>query len=345
MIELIKLDKTSRVPKYLQIINSIIHNITIGNASIGDKMPSINKLSEEFYLSRDTVERAYNVLKEQQVIVSVHGKGTYVAKTQLNAKRNVLFLINRLSPYKLQTYNTFFKTLGENYHVDFHSYHCDEDLFLDLFHKNRMNYDYFVVTPHFRTNNLGHTNFTEKINTLLKEIPEGQLILLDNQNTVGGNFIEVYQDFKNDIFTALSSGLEKISKYKKLTLVYPKSSFYPHPKGIVDGFHKFCAHHHFNFEVIDEVEQDITLHKDELYITLEEDDLVNLVNRIKVYDYKLGKDFGVISYNDTPLKQLLGITVISTNFEAMGCKAAQMILNNDRTQVKNDFDYIERTSV
>jgi DNA-binding transcriptional regulator YhcF (GntR family) len=345
MIELIKLDETSMVPKYLQIINSIIHNITVGNARIGDKVPSINKLSEEFYLSRDTVERAYNVLKEKQVIVSVHGKGTYVAKTQLNAKRNVLFLINRLSPYKLQTYNAFFETLGKNYHVDFHSYHSDETLFLELFHKNDSNYDYFVMAPHFRTDNLLHANFTEKVNDFLGKIPEEKLIFLDNRNALGGRYIEVYQDFENDIFNALTSGLGKISKYRTLNLVYPKASFYPHPKGIVDGFSKFCLLHDFNFNIIDEVDQDITLQKEELYITIEEDDLVNLVNRMKVFGYELGKDLGVISYNDTPLKQLLGITVISTNFEGMGRKAAEMILNNEREQVKNDFDYIDRTSV
>jgi DNA-binding GntR family transcriptional regulator len=69
MVEFIKLDTNSMVPKYMQVINSIIHNITIGNVQIGDKIPSINTLSEEFYLSRDTVERAYSVLKKRKVLV------------------------------------------------------------------------------------------------------------------------------------------------------------------------------------------------------------------------------------------------------------------------------------
>lgn len=345
MIDLISLDEKSRVPKYVQIIDSIIHNITVGNAKIGDKMPSINKLSEEYYLSRDTVERAYNVLKEKKIIVSVHGKGTYVAKTQLLTKRSILFLVNRLSPYKLQTYNAFLKAIGENYQVAIHSYHSDEDMFLDLMSKNIANYDYFVVAPHFRNKNLSHTTFTDKINTYLEKLPKEKLIFLDNKDNLQGEFIEVYQDFENDIYNALSFGVSKISKYNTLKLVYPTSSFYPHPEGILTGFKKFCLRYNFDFQIVDEITKDYKIAEKELYITIEEEDLVNLVNAMRSNNYNLGKEIGIISYNDTPLKQLLGITVISTNFANMGNTLASMILKNDRRQVKNDFDYIERSSV
>ncbi len=345
MIDLIKLDETSRVPKYMQIIDSIIHNIVVGNAKVGDKMPSINRLSQEFYLSRDTVERAYKVLKKRKVIVSVHGKGTYIARTQLIAKKNILFLVNQLSPYKLKTYNSFLKHIGENHHADIQSYHSDEELFLDLMSKHETAYDYYIVVPHFRSNNLKHTNFTSRVQERLSKIPKEKLIFLDNRNTDNVDFMEIYQDFENDLFEALSSGLEKISKYKMLKLVFPTTSFYPHPTGILRGFRKFCSHYKFNFEIIEEVDQNTKLEKEELYITIEEDDLVNLVNRLRFYNYGLGKDVGVISYNDTPLKQLLGITVVSTNFTDMGRILAEMILANKREQVKNDFDYIERTSI
>ncbi|MDC1365360.1 GntR family transcriptional regulator, partial [Algibacter sp.] len=52
MIKLINIDKESRVPKYQQIIDSIINNISEGNLNMGQKIPSINMFSEEFYLSR-----------------------------------------------------------------------------------------------------------------------------------------------------------------------------------------------------------------------------------------------------------------------------------------------------
>jgi DNA-binding transcriptional regulator YhcF (GntR family) len=345
MIELIQLDTNSRVPKYLQIIDSIIHNITIGKAKIGDKVPSINRLSEECYLSRDTVERAYSVLKKRNVIVSVRGKGTYVAKTQLISKLNVLFLVNKLSPYKMKIYNSFIKGLGENSHVDLHSYHCDETLFLELLSKYKLSYDYYVVMPHFRTKDLLHTNFTDKVNEALNGIPKERLVLLDNnKHQLEGDFVEVYQDFENDIFSALTKGVKTIKKYKKLILAYPKSAFYPYPIQILNGFMKFCSYNNFDFEIIEEISTNMKLDKGVLYITIEEDDLVKLVNQIREKKYECGKDIGVISYNDTPLKQLLGITVISSDFDAMGRQAAKMIIENKKEKIKAPFDFIERES-
>ena len=73
-------------------------------------------------------------------------------------------------------------------------------------------------------------------------------------------------------------------------------------------------------------------------------DLVNLVRQIRESTFTLGKDIGIISYNETPLKDLLGITVISTDFSAMGETAAYMIRKNQLEKVKNVFKYIERNS-
>ncbi|WP_139956539.1 GntR family transcriptional regulator [Flavicella sediminum] len=345
MIDQIRLDVNSRVPKYIQIIDSIMHNISNGNTRIGDKIPSINRLSEEFYLSRDTVERAYNVLKKRKVIVSIHGKGTYVAKTHTVSKLNVLFLVNKFSTYKMQIYNSFLKELGDNAHIDLHSYHCDEALFLELINKYKSEYDYYVIMPHFRSENLSHMNLTEKARLAISKIPQDNLVLLDNnQHELNGDFIEVYQDFEKDIYASLESALCKISKYKKLVLFYPKTAFYPYPAGILKGFMKFCGCNGFDFEVRNEASDDMVLEEGSLYITIEESDLVTLVKQIRGSDYQMGQNIGVISYNDTSLKQLLGITVVSADFDAMGKEAASMIFNKTKKKIRAPFNYIDRES-
>lgn len=346
MIDYITLDIHSGVPKYLQIIDSIIQNISRGHFKIGDKMPSISKLSQECYISRDTVERAYKVLKKRKVIVSVHGKGTYVAETQFISKPKILFFINKLSAYKMKVYNSFLKKLGDSTHTDLKSYHCDETLFLELMKKYESSYDYFVIMPHFRTADLAHTNFTEKVNKVLNSIPKENLVVLDNnEHQIKGDFIEVYQDFENDIYNALQKGSKKISKYKTLSLVYPKTSFYPYPKRIQKGFLKYCKDYNFDCKIIEEVSKDVVLEKGNLFITIEDEHLVNLVNSVKKSDFNLGEEIGVISYNDNPLKQLLGISVLSVNFDNMGEQAADMILENKIGKVKTPFNYIERASV
>jgi DNA-binding transcriptional regulator YhcF (GntR family) len=340
------IDENSRKPKYIQIVDSITQNITQGNLSMDDKMPSINMLSEEFYLSRDTVEKAYKILKERKIITPVRGKGFYIARTNLNSKINILFLVNKLSSYKLQIYNAFNRSIGANSHTDLQTYHCDETLFLNLLEKNEGAYDYYVIMSHFKGDTFKHISAPDKVLQAINKIPKGKLIMLDNlNNKIDGKIVEVYQDYENDIYESLIEGYKKIVKYKKLMLVYPTKSVYPYPKRIVHGFRKFCIEKSLNFEVIDEIFDDMILKNGDLFITIAEDDLVNLINQIRDNEFTIGEDIGVLSYNDTPLKDLLGISVISTDFSTMGETTAQMILNKEKGSVKNPFNFIDRESM
>ncbi|WP_248722510.1 GntR family transcriptional regulator [Seonamhaeicola sp. ML3] len=347
MMKFIQIDENSRVPKYQQIIDSIIHNISTGNLTIDQKIPSINMFSEEFYLSRDTVEKAYSILKERNIITSIRGKGFYISRTKLISKINIFFLINKLSNYKLRTYNHFINSIGPNSHTDLHVYHCDETLFLNLLDKNKAAYDYFVIMPHFKTEDQRHISFTDKVLDKLKELPPEKFILLDNSKPIfNGKTNEVYQDFENDIYEALTKGLDKIKKYEKLMLIYPDRSVSPYPRRILHGFRKFCVEHKLDFEVFDNVYDDMILKRGDLFITIEESDLVSLVKQIREDEFKLGKDIGIISYNETPLKELLGITTISTNFKVMGESAAKIIQDKSSgCKIKVPFNFIERESL
>ncbi len=107
-INFIDINKNSRVPMYQQIVDSIINNISNGNIVLNEKLPSINTISEDFYLSRDTVEKAYSILKERNIIVSIPRRGYYVSKIETTHKLKILFLVNKLSSYKMRIYNSFF---------------------------------------------------------------------------------------------------------------------------------------------------------------------------------------------------------------------------------------------
>lgn len=346
IFEFIKIDEDSRIPKYRQIVDSMIYNVSMGNFKIDQKIPSINRFSEEFYLSRDTVEKAYNILKERKIITSIRGKGYYINRTQLLSKINVLFLVNKLSSYKLQTYNSFINAIGTNAHTDLHIYHCDESLFLNLMDKHKSAYDYYVIMPHFKTDDLQHISFTEPVADAINKIPKQKLVILDNiMLNMDREIVEIYQDFENDIYNALKKGLPKILTYEKLILIYPDKAVYPFPRRILHGFRKFCVEFKLNFEVLDEVYNEMILKKGDLFITIEEFDLVNLVKLIRDEEFIMGKDIGVISYNDTPLKELLGITVMSTDFRVMGETAAKMILNKKKEKFKVPFNFIDRNSI
>lgn len=342
----IHINENSRIPKYKQIVDSIINDISKGNLKIGEKIPSINELSEICLLSRDTVEKAYKQLKEQKIIVSVKGKGYYTSKTDLISKIQILFMINKPSSYKMVVYNSFVNSVGLNAHVTLAIYHCDEILFTRTLERHLGAFNYYVIMSHFKTNESSHTNSTDIVQDIIEKIPKDKLVILDNNKTnIKGNYGVVYQDFKEDIYNALKKGAEKLKKYSKLILVYPFMSVYPYPKRIIDGFRKFCVEYKFDFEILNEIYDDMELDSKDAYIIIEENDLVNLVRQVRKKKLTLGKDIGIISYNDTPLKDLLGINVISTRFKAMGEAAANLVLSNKKEHIKNTFDYIERNSI
>jgi len=57
------IDYYSATPKYLQLANCIIKAISEGVLKENDVLPSINELSFEFEISRDTAEKGYKHLK------------------------------------------------------------------------------------------------------------------------------------------------------------------------------------------------------------------------------------------------------------------------------------------
>ncbi|WP_418262475.1 GntR family transcriptional regulator [Flavobacterium faecale] len=345
IINCIDISKKSMVPMYQQIVDSITKNISNGNIALNQKLPSINMVSEDYYLSRDTVVKAYNILRDRKIIVSIPRRGNYIAKTQATDKLKILFLVNKLSSYKMEIYNSFLAKIGLHSNVDLIVYHCDEHLFLNTL-KNKLEYDYYVILPHFKNDKLQHASFTDATSKAINDIPKDKLLVLDNLiPNLDNDIATVYQEFDDNIYEALNQGIERIAKYEKFVLVYPEKTLYPYPKSIINGFKKFCLENAKDFDVIDKVSEDLVIEKRDLYIIIEETDLVDLINKMRQKNFKLGKDIGVISYNDTVLKDLFGITVMSTDFKEMGELAAHMIMNNLNERIKVPFKFKARKSI
>ena len=85
-----KISKDSPTPKYLQVVNLILEDIEKGKLKVGDRIPSINETSFDLLLSRDTVEKAYNELRDRGIISSVRGKGFYISSTKMEHKMRVV---------------------------------------------------------------------------------------------------------------------------------------------------------------------------------------------------------------------------------------------------------------
>jgi len=103
----------------------------------------------------------------------------------------------------------------------------------------------------------------------------------------------------------------------------------------------------FEYRIIPEINPNDPINEKEAYVVIEETDLVNLIKNCRSAKLKLGRDVGIISYNDTPLKEILsdGISVISTDHAKMGETAAMLILENKKEKIKNPFTLILRKSL
>ena len=335
---LIHIDEHSVTPKYQQLTNSILQAIQRDSIGKDYPLPSINDLSYELEISRDTAEKAYRQLKQLGVVGSVPGKGYFISKTDFKQSIKVFLLFNKLSAHKKLIYDSFVEILGEKAAIDFYIYNNDFSLFKKLLQNRKGDYTHYVIIPHFME---GGENAAAVIN----EIDHGNLILLDKLITgIENDYGAVYENFEADIYNALKEALPQLKKYQTLKITFPSYSYFPDE--ILKGFQNFCRDHAFDHKVVHDGSNEHMV-TGEAYINLMEDDLVTLLEKIKTTKLKVGKDVGIISYNETPWKQFIldGITTISTDFKKMGAMTAEMILNNNRDHLPVPFKLTLRKSL
>ena len=330
VFDLIEIDSGSVIPKYLQLANSIVTAIELGKIKRNDALPSINELTAEFEISKVTAEKGYNHLRSIGVLESFPGKGYFIKDTDLQRRYRVCMLFNKLSSHKKVIYDSFYKVMGEQAHIDLYIYNNNFYSFRKLLMSKMEDYTHYVIIPHF-------VEEAVYAHAVINTIPKDKLIMLDKRmEGVHGEFGGIYEDFERDIYVALESALDRLRRYKILKIVFPLVTYYP--REILTGFRKFCEQYELPFRVVHDLDAE-PISAGDVYINLMEDDLVTIIKRVRATKLKIGSDVGIISYNETPLKEVLlnGVTTISTDFEQMGVLAAKMIMNDSRQQITVPF--------
>jgi len=333
----IHIDEYSSTPKYLQLSSAIVKAIEQSKVKQDEMLPSINELSLILEISRDTAEKGYRHLKKIGILNSVPGKGYYVSKEHLTQTLRIFLLFNKLSAHKKIIYDAFISAIGDEATVDFYIYNNDFKLFKRFISK-KDDYSHYVIIPHF-------IDGGEYAKDIINTIPKGKLVLLDKKIPgIDGEYAAAYENFEKDIYEALEQAREQLQKYHTLKIIFPDRSYFPGE--IVKGFIRFCQQYAFSYRIISDVFSE-PISEGEVFINLMEDDLVVLIERIISLHFEIGKQVGIISYNETPLKKLIlnGITTISTDFKFMGTMAARLILENSRRHVEIPFYYTRRSSL
>jgi len=79
----LKVDHSSGVPIYRQIMEQIKYSIARGALKGGDRLPAIRQLSLELQVNPNTVVKAYSELEHEQVIETKRGMGTFISDKKI----------------------------------------------------------------------------------------------------------------------------------------------------------------------------------------------------------------------------------------------------------------------
>lgn len=332
-MKLIHIDTLKSLPKYKQIVLSIENAISEKRLKRGDKLPSINKIALEFSLSRDTVLLAYEDLKKRGIVYARLGKGYYIKSEEFTLEQRIFLLFDEFNSFKEDLYNSFKETMGSSAQIDIFFHYFSLDVFKKLVTENNGDYSKYVIMP----------TTLKGVADIIKTLPKNDVYILDQTSEELKDYPSIHQNHVNDMYNALVKGETKLRKYRKLILIFPA---FKQPPGMQEGFVRFCEQHNFTFEIIPDFENH-TIEPGEAYVIPNDRHLVNVIEQARVQHLKIGKDVGIISYNDIPLKKVVGngITTISTDFTAMGRLLAEMIVLQKKENIENACSLIQRGSL
>lgn len=87
---MINLDYTSRTPIYEQIVTEIEKYVALGILKEKDQIMSIRELATTLGVNPNTVKKAYDILENKEVIVSISTKGTFIKENASNIKEQTI---------------------------------------------------------------------------------------------------------------------------------------------------------------------------------------------------------------------------------------------------------------
>jgi len=319
--------------KYKQIVSYVVDGIHDGTLKKGDWIPSINEFREKYNFSRDTIFAGLSELKTRGIIDSNQGVGYYITSTNTEFKHKIFLLFNEFNFFKEDLYNSFMESIGDSAMVDIYFHNYNRKVFETLVNEANYKYTtYIIMSGKF-----------EGIEPLLKKL-SGDVYLLDHYHPeLKGKYSSVFQNFEKDTYEALVSGVEYLRKYNHIYMVQKDEK---EPSERYDGLCTFCREYNFEKDYI-LTTKDRTILKGEVYIVVNDRDLVYLLKQSEKQGLLPGKDVGIISYNDTPLKEMLvgGITTLSTDFNLMGKTMASLINNKSIETIENPWKLNIRKSL
>ena len=311
-----EIKKLAEVPSYSKhdrLVQGVINAIDEKMLVTDEMLPSINTMIRELRFSRDTVVKGYQELINRGLVGSTRGRGYYITNGNTEQTLQVALLMYNMDTFEEQFYRSFRAELGPNVHLNVYFHHGNIEIFETILTQIKGKYGMFVVAPipHPRTR------------ALLEAIPRNRFLMVDRFEPIDGEFNHITQEFEVASYRTFMELAPVIREYDEMIFYHSADSL--DPKEIVAAFKKFLKDAKIKGRILPEFKPG-TLEKGKVYFTLDNFALFEMLKECKVRKLKLGKDLGILSHNDEPAKELIGITTYSADFSLMGKKAGVFVM-------------------
>jgi DNA-binding transcriptional regulator YhcF (GntR family) len=306
--------------KHDRLVQGVIQSINEGILKPEDTLPSVNQMIRELKLSRETIMKGYRELVDRGIIESKNRLGYYVANGSTKQLLKVALLIYNLDSFEEQFYRNFRQTLGESISLQVFFHHGNIDIFETILQRIRGHFGMYVIAP------IPHPKSKE----LLESIPAGKLLMVDRFEPIDGQVNHITQEFEQSSYQAFVALADEIKKYDEFIFYHSPDSL--DPKEIVKSFRKFLKTYKVTGRVVREFVPG-TVEKGKVYFTLDNFVMWEILRECRSKKFKMGKDVGLLSHNDEPAKEFVGITTYSADFALMGTMAAETILKKEKVQI------------
>ncbi|MGN7514874.1 MAG: GntR family transcriptional regulator [Allomuricauda sp.] len=312
---ILELQDSHLLSKHEILVQSVIDSIAEGDLLVGDKLPSINKMVRNVGYARKTIVRAYEELKDRGLVESKNKQGYFVISQETGVMLRVALLLFAFQSFQEDFYNTLRNELGKKYQVDVFFHHNNLSIFETIISNIKGKYGMYVIAP-IQDN---------AVIPMLQSIPPNKLILVDRYLDLGPEYSFIAQEFENSTYNKLVKLLPEIRKYEYMVLFFNTKTDYS-PLGIRNAFERFIK----DYDIRGSIEEGYmpeTLKKNTLYFIKNDSILWKFLKDCSRGQCILGKDLGILSYDDNVLKEIImgGITTMSTDFKEMGKMAGKFV--------------------
>jgi len=329
-----ELETITQLSKHEQLVNGIINAIDDKIVVQGSMLPSVNNMVRELGFASKTIVKAYKELKDRGIVESKNRLGYFVANEATEQQVKVALLMYAFHPFQEVFYNSFRAELGENIQLDVFFHHSNIEIFETILNNIKGRYGIYVVAP------IPHP----RMKFMLNQIPENKLLMVDRFEPIGKKNSHVTQEFEISTYMGLKELAPTIQQFNEIILCFLPNADYP--VEVLRAYQQFIK----DFKVKGCVKNSYmlgSLKKGQIYFTIGDSDLWAILKDCKQQGLEVGKDVGILSGNDSPVKELVadGITTLSTDFEKMAQRAAEFVLNREKIQQVIPTVLIRRNSL